>query len=79
MSVKIRLKRQGNKKRPKYMIVAIDKNRKREGIILEKLGYYYPKKETDKKVELNKELFNEWIKKGAEVSQTVKSLSKISK
>jgi small subunit ribosomal protein S16 len=73
--VVIRLTRLGTKHRPFYRIVATDKRRPRESRYIDLLGYYNPMLETaDIKIDLNK--YNEWIKKGAKPSPTVKSLIK---
>jgi len=73
--VVIRLTRMGTKHRPFYRIVATDKRKPRESRYIDILGYYNPMLETaDIKVDLNK--YNEWIKKGAKPSPTVKSLIK---
>ena len=42
MSVKIRLRRDGQKKRPFYHVVAADERRARNGRFIEELGYYNP-------------------------------------
>lgn len=77
MPVMIRLSRQGAKKQPQYMIVAMDSAKKRDGEYLEKLGYYYPKAKTlAEKVKVNLELVNAWKAKGARVTQTVGQLLK---
>ena len=73
--VVIRLTRLGTKHRPFYRIVATDKRKPRESRYIDLLGYYNPILETpDIKIDLNK--YNEWIKKGAKPSPTVKSLIK---
>ncbi len=73
--VVIRLTRLGTKHRPFYRIVATDKRRPRESRYIDLLGYYNPMLETaDIKIDLTK--YNEWIKKGAKPSPTVKSLIK---
>jgi small subunit ribosomal protein S16 len=73
--VVIRLTRMGTKHKPFYRIVATDKRKPRESRYIDILGYYNPILETaDIKVDLNK--YNEWIKKGAKPSPTVKSLIK---
>ena len=77
MAVTIRLSRQGAKKRPQYLIIAVDSNKKRDGAYLENLGHYYPKaKEAKNKVKVNPEAVQAWIAKGAQVSQTVGQLLK---
>lgn len=69
--VKIRLKRMGYKKNPIFRIVVIDVRSKREGAPIEELGHYNPKR---KEMKLNKESALEWIKKGAQPTETVQYL-----
>ena len=71
--VKIRLTRAGAKKRPYYRIVAIDDRRQRDGRPLEFLGTYDPKTEPEQVV-IRSEAVDAWVKKGAQLSPTVKSL-----
>ena len=66
--VKIRLKRLGSKKNPFYRIVVINSASKREGAPIQELGNYNPK---TKELNLNKADALEWIKKGAQPSETV--------
>lgn len=73
--VKLRLRRMGAINRPFYRIVAVDSRKKRDGIYLDNIGYYDPK--TDPftlKVHFDKAI--EWLKKGAQPSETVRSLFK---
>ncbi|MBN23062.1 MAG: 30S ribosomal protein S16 [Bdellovibrionaceae bacterium] len=78
MAVKIRLLRQGSKKRPVYQIVAIDSQDRRDGQPLERLGQYFPKAELPAdKVKVKKEAVEAWIAKGAQMSETVGQLLKI--
>ena len=69
--VKIRLRRMGMKKTPHYRVVVINSREKREGRPIEELGFYNPK---TKEMKLNKESALEWIKKGAQPTDTVKYL-----
>ena len=69
--VKIRLKRLGYKKNPIFRIIVINSREKREGKPVAQLGYYNPK---SKELKLNKELALEWIKKGAQPTETVQYL-----
>ncbi len=71
--VKIRLTRAGAKKRPFYRIIAIDERRQRDGRALEFLGTYDPKANPEK-VLLQTDAIEAWVKKGAQLSPTVKSL-----
>ena len=73
--VVLRLRREGNKNRPFYRIVAADQRFKRDGRFLEILGTYDPIKETDN-VNLDLEKANAWIAKGAQPSETVASFIK---
>jgi small subunit ribosomal protein S16 len=69
--LKIRLKRLGAKKAPAYRIIVINSTTKREGKPIQELGHYNPK---TKIMKLNKEAALEWIKKGAQPTETVKYL-----
>lgn len=78
MAVTIRLSRQGAKKNPQYLVIAVDSQKKRDGAYLENLGHYYPKaKNKEDKVKVNLEAVRAWQAKGAQVSQTVGQLLKI--
>ncbi len=74
MSVKIRLKRVGAKKRPYYRIVVMDSRTTRDGRAIEEVGYYHPIEAEDKQVVLKEEKIREWFKKGARPTDTVKRL-----
>ncbi len=69
--LKIRLKRLGAKKAPAYRIIVINSTTKREGKPIQELGHYNPK---TKIMKLDKETALEWIKKGAQPTDTVKFL-----
>ncbi|MBF0300783.1 MAG: 30S ribosomal protein S16 [Oligoflexia bacterium] len=73
--VKIRLARRGRTKRPIYTIVAADINSPRDGKFLERLGQYDPMSaEVLKQIKV--EALSKWIKKGAILTDTVRSLLK---
>lgn len=73
MAAKIRLRRMGAKKNPFYRLVVIDSASRRDGKPIEELGYYDPtKKPHDIKIDEIKAL--EWLNKGAQPSDTAKSL-----
>lgn len=76
MSVMLRFARAGTKKKPCYHLVAADKAACRDGRYLERLGLYNPKAEEGKKLEIDLEAAQAWIKKGAQVSETVGHLLK---
>lgn len=67
MPVKIRLMRIGAKKRPFYRVVAVDERKKRTGEYLDLLGTYNPLTEP-KEIILKQDKIDEWIKKGAILS-----------
>lgn len=73
MSVSIRLKRFGAKKRPYYRIVVTNSTAPRDGKTIEEVGYYHPVEKEDQ-VKFNAERIRDWLSKGAQVSATVKSL-----
>lgn len=75
MAVKIRLKRIGAKKKPFYRIVVADSRSPRDGRFIEELGYYDPLKEPSE-IRVDVEKANSWIAKGAQPTDTVKSLLK---
>ena len=71
--VKIRLTRQGAKKRPFYRIVAIDERRRRDGRPLEYLGTYNPVVSA-KPIDLKTERIEHWVGQGAQLSDAVAGL-----
>ncbi|MBU1061948.1 MAG: 30S ribosomal protein S16 [Candidatus Omnitrophica bacterium] len=75
MSVRIRLKRFGTKKKPHRRIVVCDKKRARDGKTIEEIGYYDPSK-TPPVLVVDKDRARYWISKGAEPSEVVRSLLK---
>ena len=75
MAVKIRLARFGAKKRPFYRIVVADVRAPRDGAFKEIVGTYDPGAEPAK-VELKGERIRAWLNKGAEPTDTVRSLFK---
>ena len=72
MSVRIRLRRMGAKKRPFYRFVAADQRFARDGRFLETIGYYNPM-ENPAKVVVHEEKIFKWLKEGAQMSETVAS------
>ena len=71
MSAKIRLNRVGSKSKPYYRIVVIDESSARNGVSLETLGHYDPRKEPVI-FDINKEKTEAWLKKGAIPSDVVR-------
>ena len=73
MAVKIRFKRMGAKKNPFYRIVVADSRSPRDGRFIEELGYYNP---INKELKLDNDKAAEWVKKGAQPTDTVRALPK---
>ena len=75
--MRIRLQKAGKaaNKRYNYGIVATSRAEARDSRHLEVLGYYDPAKKPAS-LSINKDRVNEWVKKGAQVSETVRSLLK---
>ena len=73
MAVKIRLNRMGAKKRPFYRIVVADSRAPRDGRFIEILGIYESTKEPAI-INIEKEKTLDWMLKGAQPTDTVKSL-----
>ena len=75
MAVKIRLKRMGAKKAPFYRIVVADSRSPRDGRFIEEIGYYNPMEEP-KVVKVDADKAKDWISKGAQPTDTAKTLFK---
>ena len=75
MAVKIRLARHGAKKRPYYRIVVADSRCPRDGKFIEEVGRYNPSTEPAM-VQFDLEKVDQWIKNGAQPTDTVASLLK---
>lgn len=73
MAVKIRLKRMGAKKRPFYRLVVADSRAARDGAFIETLGYYNPIADPIE-LEIDEEKALDWLQKGAQPSDTAKTL-----
>ncbi len=69
--VRIRLKRLGRKKKPFYRVVVVTALSRRDGSPLAELGYYNP---ITKELKLDMVAVKDWIAKGAQPSDTVKTL-----
>ncbi len=73
MSVKIRLKRMGSKKRPFYRIVVADSRSPRDGRFIETVGTYNPLTQPEQ-VTLKEEAIMGWLNNGAQQSDTVRNI-----
>ena len=75
MSVKIRLKRMGMKKKPFYRVVVADIRSPRDGRFIEEIGYYDPMTQPAK-IEVNNQRAKYWLGDGAQPTDTVRILLK---
>jgi small subunit ribosomal protein S16 len=75
VSTTIRLTRLGRKKRPFYRLIVTDSRNRRDGAYLANLGYYNPFTEP-LEVNLHEDEILAWLRKGATVSSTARSLMK---
>lgn len=75
--VKIRLRRLGSKKNPFYRVVVADSRYPRDGRFIEEIGTYDPLTEPST-IKIDAEKANKWLANGAQPTDTVKQLLKIS-
>jgi small subunit ribosomal protein S16 len=73
MSVRIRLSRHGAKKKPFYRVVVADGRYPRDGRYIEQVGTYDPNLTTGG-IKLNQAKLENWIKRGAQPTETVSQL-----
>ncbi len=75
MAVKIRLRRMGAKKAPFYRVVVADSRYPRDGRFIEEIGYYNPMT-NPAEIKIDAEKAAQWLKNGAQPTETVKALLK---
>ena len=75
LAVKIRLARHGAKKRPYYRVVVADGRMPRDGRYIEEVGRYNPCA-NPAMVKFDLEKVDQWIKNGAQPTDTVARLLK---
>ena len=76
MAVKLRLMRMGKKKQPTYRVVAADSRSPRNGRFIEILGTYEPRAEPSV-VKIDTDKAVAWLRKGAQPTERVQKLLKI--
>lgn len=69
--VKLRLKRYGKKREVSYRIVVVNSRSRRDGIVLEEVGFYNPRSDETR---LNVPAIVERLKQGAQPTDTVRSI-----
>lgn len=77
MAVKIRLKRLGKIRAPYYRIVVADSRTKRDGRVIEEIGKYHPTEEPSF-IEIDSERAQYWLGVGAQPTEQVTALLKLS-
>jgi small subunit ribosomal protein S16 len=77
VAVKIRLKRFGKIRAPYYRIVVADSRTKRDGRVIEEIGKYHPTEEPSF-IEVNSERAQYWLGVGAQPTEQVRALLKLS-
>lgn len=76
MATKIRLKRMGKIRAPFYRVVVADSRKKRDGRSIEEIGKYHPTEEPSF-IEIDSERAQYWLSVGAQPSEQVLALLKI--
>ncbi|MCL1872116.1 MAG: 30S ribosomal protein S16 [Promicromonosporaceae bacterium] len=76
MAVKIRLKRLGKIRAPYYRVVVADSRTKRDGRVIEEIGKYHPTEEPSL-IEITSERAQYWLGVGAQPTEQVLALLKV--
>jgi small subunit ribosomal protein S16 len=76
VAVKIRLKRMGKIRAPFYRVVIMDSRTKRDGRAIEEIGKYHPTEEPSF-IEIDSERAQYWLSNGAQPTEAVAALLKI--
>lgn len=71
--LKIRLRRMGARNRPFYRVVVSDSRKTPTGAAVEEVGFYDPTTHPPQ-VKIDAERVDHWVRRGAQLSQTVKRL-----
>jgi len=77
LAVKIRLARHGSRKAPFYRIVVADARSPRDGRFIDRVGSYNPRTNPSE-IQVNEEKAREWLAKGAQPTNQVRKLLKVS-
>ena len=73
MSTKIRLKRFGGRKKPRYRVVVADSRKPRDGRVIEEIGTYDPTQDPPA-FRVDDERVKDWLSKGAQPTERVRNL-----
>jgi small subunit ribosomal protein S16 len=77
MSVRLRLTRVGGKKDPIWRVVVADQRSPRDGRVIETIGQYNPQTEPST-IKIDEERARHWLERGAQPSQQVSKLLRLS-
>lgn len=72
--VRIRMTRMGRRHAPFYRINAVEKHTQRDGVVLERLGWYNPRAKEGQQVSLEIDRIKHWMDNGAQPSDVVLDL-----
>lgn len=75
MAVKIRLRRMGSRHQPFYRLVVADSRSPRDGAFIETIGRYNPRTDPPT-VDVDVDRALDWLRKGAQPTDTARSLLK---
>ena len=76
----IRLARSGAKKNPYYFVTVADERKPRDGSFIERLGFFNPSaRGQEERLRIDIEKLDQWVSKGAQLSDRVKKLVKDAK
>ena len=71
--LKIRLRRMGGNRRPVYRVVVSDARRTPSAAVLEEIGFYNPRTQPAE-LRIDRERVDYWVGRGAQLSETVRTL-----
>jgi small subunit ribosomal protein S16 len=71
--LKIRLRRMGSNRRPVYRVVVSDARNTPSAAVLEEVGFYNPRTQPAD-VRIDRERVDYWVSRGAQLSETVRTL-----
>ena len=74
--VSLRMQKVGRPHIPHFRVVAIHKAKARDAAGLEVLGHYHPMEAADKKITVDAERLKYWLGKGAQASDTLRTVLK---
>jgi len=77
VSVRVRLTRVGSRKNPIWRVVVADQRSPRDGRVIETIGRYNAQTDPSQ-IELDEERLRHWLERGAQPTDTVRRLMRIS-